>query len=114
MNENLPQKYKENIFSKIFRKIKLIFFKEKQNEQEVCVNNINSKEKIKDKEEFVQQIKVTEMIKDTEFEKKELMEKLTENPKLLQEFSKEKLEKILQYYLDENDKKIEKLKKMVS
>lgn len=43
-------------------------------------------------------------------EKKEIMEKLAKHPELLENFSNDKLEKILQYYLDENEKKRKLLK----
>ena len=42
------------------------------------------------------------------------MQNLTENPELLKEFSNDRLEKILQYYLEENKKKREILKRLNS
>ena len=42
------------------------------------------------------------------------MQELTENPNLLKEFSNDRLEKILQYYLEENQQKREILKRMNS
>ena len=48
-----------------------------------------------------------------DFERKEFMENLTNNPELLEKFSNDRLEKILQYYKDENAKK-EALLKMLS
>ena len=41
----------------------------------------------------------------TEFKRKEFMENLTKHPDLLEKFSIERLEIILQYYLKENEKK---------
>lgn len=105
MNRNLPQKYKQNVINKLIRKIKKFFAK-------------NEKEKIYIK----QQIHENNMLKDlkvdislknnTEYEKKDFMDKLIEHPELLETFTNDRLEKILQYYLDENEKKRELLKKM--
>ena len=47
-----------------------------------------------------------------EYEEKELMENLTKNPELLEKFSNDRLEKILQYYLNENEKKRKFIMKM--
>lgn len=61
---------------------------------------------------FSEQIKVTTKCIDSEYEKKKFMQAIEENPKLLEQFSNKRLEKILQYYLEENEKKIAILKKL--
>ena len=50
--------------------------------------------------------------KNIDFEKNKLMRRLTENPEWLQEFSNDRLERILEFYLTENEKKREILKKL--
>ena len=113
MNKNLPQKYKNSFFRKLFYKIKFMFFGKKQIENaSIQIDNTIKESDIQVKKDFIEQVKVDENIKDTESEKREFMKKLTDNPKLLEEFSSDRLEKILQYYLEENEKKRELLKKL--
>ena len=47
-----------------------------------------------------------------EYQKKQFMEQLKNNQELLEKFSNDRLKVILQYYLDENNKKREILKKI--
>ena len=47
-----------------------------------------------------------------EYQKKRFMEQLKNNQELLEKFSNDRLKVILQYYLDENNKKRERLKKI--
>ena len=47
-----------------------------------------------------------------EYQKKQFMEQLKNNQELLEKFSNDRLKVILQYYLDENNKKRERLKKI--
>lgn len=63
-----------------------------------------------DKRNFVHSIKANVNCKNTEYEKKKFMDELTENPELLENFSNNRLEKILKYYIDENNKKRKLLK----
>lgn len=113
MNKNLPQKYENNFFRKLFNKLKFLFFRKKYRENDdLSIDNTEEKENTQIRKDFIEQVKVDESIKDTEAEKKEFIEKLTDNPKLLEEFSSDRLEKILQYYLDENEKKRAILKRL--
>lgn len=109
MTNNLPQKYKNNIFQKILQKIRKIFFAKKE---KISENKDNKK--VLEKASFINEIKVKELKADTEIERKKFIEKLTNNPDLLEEFSNERLEKILQYYKEENNKKRELLKKLIA
>lgn len=103
MNKNLPKKY--NIFSNVLIKIRSIFlFNNKNNGKQMENRKIT-------KEGFIEQIKIEE---NTEYEKKMFIKKLNNNPKLLENFSNDRLEIILQYYLDENEKKKELLKKFLT
>ncbi len=111
MSENLPQKYKESFFSKVIRKIKKFFIKDKDESNAINSEIFeNKKEKMK-----LDNLKVDiNMSVHTEYEKEEFMKNLTNNPELLENFSNDRLEKILQYYLDENEKKKEILKKIIN
>lgn len=114
MSENLPQKYKSNLFSKLLNKIKTFFMKDKK-ENETIISDYETFEDTKKencKKEIINNLKVDIDMRDVhkEHEKKAFMENLTNNPELLENFSIERLEKILQYYLEENNKKREILK----
>ncbi len=114
MSDNLPQKYKNNIFQNIIKKIKAVFFSKEKN-TELTMNSIETKQNKKDSvSNFAEQIKVENENKNIDYEKKKFMQELTENPNLLKEFSNDRLEKILQYYLEENQQKREILKRMNS
>lgn len=114
MSNNLPQEYKSNIFYNIFRKIRSLFFRKKNNDVPVVenVNEVMENNNIEENSKFVEEIKVKENVVNTEVEKKKFMDNLTSNPELLEEFSNERLEKILEYYKEENNKKRELLKKL--
>ena len=106
MNENLPQKYRNNIFLRFLNRLKSIFISKKKIDIEnPIINDLEIKEETKSKFVFAEEIKVETNGKNEEYERKQFIENLTNNPNLLQEFSNERLEKILQYYLDENEKK---------
>ena len=78
------------------------------------MNSIEKKQNKKEKGfNFTEQIKVGDDNKNIDYEKKKFMQNLTENPELLKEFSNDRLEKILQYYLEENRKKREILKRLI-
>ena len=111
MNEKLPEKYKDNIFHKIFNKLRLLFFKSSNATNEKQIENCDDKNIINSENKFANELKVKNITVDTEYEKKKFMENLTNNPELLENFSIDRLEKILQYYLNENEKKRETLKK---
>ena len=116
MENKLPKEYKENIFQKIHNHIKKIFFnkKEKVSENITSENIIENNIETVENDDFIEYIQINETYKNTEYEKKKFMEKLEENPDLLDNFSTERLEKILQYYLDENEKKRKKIEKLTS
>lgn len=106
MGENLPQKYKENIFRKLFSKLKGFFLKNtKEKKKDPAANIILKPEKENILNNKLEYLKVDIKFDDTEFKRKELMKNLSNNPDLLENFSNDKLEKILQWYLEENKKK---------
>jgi|GEM_PF-1260291 hypothetical protein len=122
MSENLPKKYKESFFDKFIQKIKWLFFERKQKNKTIPSNieNIseNSKKAIA-QNKLIESLKIsadsnTNETKDTEFEKKKFMKSLTDNPELLENFSTERLEKILQWYREDNERKSIYLKKLNS
>ncbi len=105
MSNNLPQIYKENIFKKIFDYVRNLFsFRKKENKEEIAIDDTSEK-KENLKKNFLKDIKIEEGSVDKEIEKKKIMDNLKDNLQLLDNFSNERLEKILQYYLDENEKK---------
>lgn len=123
MSDHLPQKYKNNIFQNIIQKIRAVFFYKEQNitqtidtiekNTEQIMNVTETKQNKKENmSNFTEQIKVENENKHIDYEKKKFMQSLIENPELLKEFSNDRLEKILQYYLEENEQKREILKRM--
>ena len=113
MSENLPQKYKENFFSKFLRKIKMFFIKDKY-KNDFIPSNTTTVENIQNtRNNMLQDIKVDiDFSNNTDYEKKKFMDNLTNRPELLENFSNDRLEKILQYYLNENEKKTHLLNKI--
>ena len=114
MNENLPQKYRENFIIKFLKKIKKFFIKEKMeidtNDFDINIDDNLPKTK---NNTMLEDIKVDiNSLKPTQYDRNMFMENLKNNPELLENFSNDRLEKILQYYLDENKKKREILKKL--
>lgn len=92
-----------------------MFFSKKQNNIEnQAITHFEIKEKIPQNIIFSEQIKFESNSQNQEYERKKFIENLTNNPDLLQDFSNERLEKILQYYLDENKKKRNILKKLTA
>lgn len=110
MNSNLPIEKRDGILNKIIQKIKQIFRKNKYQIEDIKNKEIivNSNSKFKD------DIKIdTENIEfSNEYQKQQFMEQLKNNQELLEKFSNERLKTILQYYLNENQKKRENLKKL--
>ena len=108
MNNNLPIKQKNGFFYKIFMKIRQLFKRNKyaleSNEIENGVNALSN--------QFKNNIKVDSVEFNNEYQKKRFMENLKNNQEMLENFSNERLKIILKYYLDENEKKKEILRKM--
>lgn len=113
MSENLPQKYEENIFRRFFNKIKNFFLGCKK-EVEIQTNMVDDLEPRNVSRNKLEDLKIDVKIDNSEFKRKEFMQNLTEHPELLENFSTDRLEKILQYYLEENEKKREMLKKIAT
>lgn len=112
MNNNLPQKYNSNILNRFLGFIRKLLFREKDTiDESKKENNFANK---KDNINFVKKIKVEEKLENTQNEKDKFMENLKKNPDLLENFSNDRLEKILKYYKDENEKKRETLKKITA
>lgn len=121
MNEKLPEKYKNSFFDKFIQKIKSLFFRRKQ-KNKIIESNIENIDKTLEKaitsNKLIDSLKVNDNgennvgIKDTEYEKKKFMKNLTYNPELLENFSTERLERILQWYKEENERKTKYLKKL--
>ena len=119
MNNNLLAKYKENFFSKIIMKIRKLFFRSKNKSEKVKnINTVNLEKNNNEEENILNELKV-----DIEFdyknyanevERKDFMDNLTKKPDLLENFSTERLKKILQWYVEENEKKRVILKKLNS
>ena len=85
MNENnLPQKYKNSFLSKFLIRIKSFFHKDINKEH--VINNIEYKEdKIDNNKDvvFLEGLKVDVNLKNNEYEKKEFMNRLKENPDII-------------------------------
>lgn len=120
-SEKLPREYKDGLFSKFIKKIKWWILK-KQKKSEVKFKNIENiseeDEKAIKKNRLIDSLKIDTAnnigIKYTEFEKKKFMKNLTDNPELLEKFSTDRLEKILKWYREDNERKSMYLKKLNS
>ena len=101
VNSNLPQKYNDGILKKFFNKIRSIFYKKKDTEiEEIQVVDDNNKNI-----DFRKQLEVKEFEKNPELEKKKLFDQASDNPEYMKSLPITKLKVILQYYLNENEKK---------
>ena len=109
MNNNLPKKYKSNIFNRVFIFIKNLLFRGKDTlvESKQETNFTNEKNN-----NFVGEIKTEINFKNMENEKYKFMENIKNNPELLENFTNDRLEIILKYFLDENNKKRNILRKL--
>ena len=110
MNSNLPVKQRNGIFYKIFLKINQIFRKNKYKTEKVESNEVISNSNNQFKNNIKIDIENIEF--NNEYQKKQFMEQLKNDQELLEKFSNDRLKVILQYYLDENNKKRERLKKI--
>ena len=110
MNSNLPVKQRNGIFYKIILKINQIFRKNKYKTEKVESNEVISNSNKQFKNDIKIDIEKIEF--NNEYQKKQFMEQLKNNQELLEKFSNDRLKVILQYYLDENNKKRERLKKI--
>ena len=64
---------------------------------------------------FIERIKIEKnLFRNKKSQREDFMKNLKKNPKLLENFSNDRLKKILQYYLEENEKKREILKKLTN
>lgn len=110
MSNNLPQKYKENIFKKFFKYIKNLFLFKKTEPKEniILFNKVSSDKTENSKTSFYDSLR----IESATLNDNEKNINLKDNFQVLENYSNEKLEKILQYYLDENEKKRALLKKL--
>ena len=81
-------------------------------EKEIEVEKPIKIEELLKKEIDNSKYKVVGCIFNNEYQKKQFMEQLKNNQELLEKFSNDRLKVILQYYLDENNKKRERLKKI--
>lgn len=111
MNNNLPEKSKTSFFSKFINKVKMFFFRTK--EKYVIINEKTFEEEQCNKNDFATSLQVATTDISIKYEQKTFIDKLTKQPQLLENFSNDRLEKILQYYLEENEKKREVLKKIL-
>lgn len=119
MNKQLPVLYKENFFKKLINKIKLFFVSKNNCESnnitniepthDIDMNNIKLIEKNDIRNTFMNDIKVEKMSKSKEEKIKQLLKELKENPERLKEFSVDNLEKILEWYKEDNKNKLRQL-----
>lgn len=110
MNSRLPAKPRKGVFYKIFLKINQIFRRKKYETENLESNKVifNSNNQFKNN----MKIDIEKIEFNNEYQKQQFMEQLKNNQELLEKFSNDRLKVILQYYLDENSKKREILKKI--
>ena len=118
MKDNLPKKYKESFFIKFINKIKNFFFKNKDIECNVedYVDNTNENNFINYNGNYIfENDKKVNFDNSSNYnirnERKKFLKSLIERPELLEHFSNDKLEVILEEYQKENEIKKAKLKK---
>lgn len=112
MSNNLPHIYSKNIFKKFINYLRnLFFFKKKHGKEGIAINEVSEKQENL-KNNFLKDIKIDSDAIEEEVKKKRIMDNLKDNLQLLEEYSNEKLEKILQYYLKENEEKKNILRKL--
>lgn len=97
---NLPIVHKENFFSKIINVLKKLLLKKKKDVIMSSENEGQNDKKVQNEEiKFTQNLKyeiATDVSK--EYRKKEFLEKIEANPKLLDDLSLEQLKQLNQYY----------------
>lgn len=118
MNKNLPQKYKKNIFNNFFRKLKALFLNQKvtktQEKLKPQVDNFEENKNLVNVNcDSVKELKHKKSIQDVENPQMEFFTEIEDNTNLLNSLSKDKLTKILQYYLNQNNQKKLLLKKSI-
>jgi hypothetical protein len=104
MKNNLPQKYKENLLSKLWRKIRNFFLGNNYEE------NLKNEGKVFENKEKAEENKMRDTLKidmseeNRKLQQKEFIKGLEEKPELLEKLSAERLLMVLQYYLDDNNR----------
>ncbi len=136
INENLPKKYEGNFFSNLINKVKSFFYKNKESEKNVnaemakdTTDNVITEETSASQvyqegtqsQSYINQTKseVIEFKAETSeninpYEQKKFMDNLRKHPELLEKFSNDRLEVILEYYKAERQRleiKLQKLQK---
>lgn len=121
MNDNLPKKYNDNIFSKFFSFLRNLFSGKKNETEEIKqVNQITEEKTVETIEndnkanDFTDRIKIDENYKNPEEEKRKIIEELKEKPESLEKLSVNRLEKVLKFYQEENEKKRKNLQKLIA
>lgn len=113
MSENLPKSYNESFFSNFLRKIKMLFIKDipKNDFVNLTIPTLHNTQS--NKNNILESLKSdVDFSKITDYDRKNFMDNLKAHPDLLENFSTDRLEIILQYYLDENEEKRNLLKKL--
>ncbi len=95
------QEYKTNFFTR-----------KKSTKNEVLENSTYIKRD--NTSAYKNKLKVDSNIVDDYYRKKKIIRTLNNNPQLLEQFSIDRLEKILKIYIEDNNEKMEKLKKLTS
>ena len=95
------QEYKTNFFTR-----------KKSTKNEVLENSTYIKRD--NTSTYKNKLKVDSNIVDDYYRKKKIIRTLNNNPQLLEQFSIDRLEKILKIYIEDNNEKMEKLKKLTS
>ena len=109
-NNNLPQKQSNNIFNRIYCFLKKLFYRETTSMDENIPETIQTA--VVEKSDFSAGIKVDKNAKKIENKKNAYIDDIIKGSKLLNSLSTDKLEKILNYLKDENNKKSELLKQL--
>ena len=95
------QEYKTNFFTR-----------KKSTKNEVLENSTYIKRD--NTSTYKNKLKVDSNKVDDYYRKKKIIRTLNNNPQLLEQFSIDRLEKILKIYIEDNNEKMEKLKKLTS
>lgn len=115
MNKLLPVDYKENLIKKLLKKIRNLFFRKSEPTKEIIEDNeIQLNKNIGQNENtFKSNIKVEPELYNGKIQQRTFIKQVYDKPELLDNLPMEKLEKILEYFQEENKMKRIQLNKLV-
>lgn len=112
MNNLSLEKYKENFFRKCFNKIRNFFFRKDEIQTEEISENIEEIHNLKPRGNSLDSLNNGIKFDNTKIKQKEFIKNLIDNPDLFEDLSTDRLEVVLEYILEENNRKKNLLAKL--